>query len=166
MLTLALINNALDHRITDGSEYTWSCYGENARYLDFETEYGHAAVIFDTKDQTVYEATVEMKGSEMRPYRWLNPVYAGKMQAEAVFRGIDDRFAWDDVRWVDLDVADDLLQKAAAIINGEPFDDRVQIEIELADQEFIMLSRLAHEQDITLNEMVTRLLQKVIAVHE
>jgi hypothetical protein len=162
MLTLTLINPALQHRISDGTEYMWSCYGSSARYLNYESEYGHASVIFDTKDQTIYEAEVEMSNSEMRPYRWLNPAYAGKMHAEAVFRGVDDRFAWDDVKWIDLDVADDWLNKATAIFNGEPFDSRVQIEIELSDQEFIMLSKLAHEADITLNEMVERALFKAI----
>jgi len=37
-------------------------------------------------------------------------------------------------------------------------DNRVDIEIELADEEWFTLMKIAHEQDITLNQLVERVL--------
>ena len=37
-------------------------------------------------------------------------------------------------------------------------DNRVDVEIELADEEWYTLMRMAHEQDITLNQLVERVL--------
>ena len=37
-------------------------------------------------------------------------------------------------------------------------DNRVEIEIELADEEWFTLMKIAHEQDITLNQLVERVL--------
>ena len=36
-------------RISDGCEYQWQCYGDNARYMDFADKDGkeYASVIFD-----------------------------------------------------------------------------------------------------------------------
>jgi len=37
-------------------------------------------------------------------------------------------------------------------------DNRVDIEIDLADSEWFTLMKIAHEQDITLNQLVERVL--------
>ena len=37
-------------------------------------------------------------------------------------------------------------------------DNRVDIEIELTDEEWFTLMKIAHEQDITLNQLVERVL--------
>ena len=37
-------------------------------------------------------------------------------------------------------------------------DNRVDIEIDLADEEWFTLMKIAHEQDITLNQLVERVL--------
>ena len=59
-LTLADVNQALNHQITEGSEYQWKCFGPNARFLDY-TIMGldvTAGVIHDTQTQEIYEATL------------------------------------------------------------------------------------------------------------
>jgi len=40
------------------------------------------------------------------------------------------------------------------------------VELELTDQELFRLMRLAHEQDITLNQLISNVLQSVIDQHE
>ena len=40
------------------------------------------------------------------------------------------------------------------------------IELELTDQELFRLMRLAHEQDITLNQLINNVLQSVVDMHE
>jgi hypothetical protein len=41
-------------------------------------------------------------------------------------------------------------------------DNRSTIEIDLTDEEFLQVARLAHERDITFNQMVEYILQQEI----
>jgi macrodomain Ter protein organizer (MatP/YcbG family) len=84
---------------------------------------------------------------------------------EAKERGVDPDQAWDDVKWVDLDVESDFLEKAKAMFNGEEFDTRVQVEVDLDDATILKLSMEAHKRDITLNKMVEIVLQEAINHH-
>lgn len=159
---LSKVNEALGHRITGGSEYHWQCYGPDVRFLDFESEHAHASALFDTMTQEVYEVTLSSKDESIRPYRWLNPETKQDYLAECKTRNIDPHCAWDDVNYVDLETEEDFLDKAEAIINGKSFDTRVQVPIELDDSELFHLMKMAHERDITFNELVEDILWGVI----
>ena len=84
------------------------------------------------------------------------------MYAEAKRRTVDPDQAWDDVKWIDLETEEDFLQKASAIFNGLDFDTRIIVPIDLPSDELFKLMQLAHERDITLNQMVTEMLEEVI----
>jgi hypothetical protein len=159
------VNESLDHRINGGSEYGWKCYGENARFLDYESTYATCSCVFDTVDQVVYEVHVELKESAQRPYRWLNPLTKQVMYEEALYREIDADQAWDDVKWIDLETEEDFLEKANAIFNGEDFDKRISVPLNLSDEELFTMMKLAHEKDITLNQLMVEILQAVIDKH-
>ena len=163
------VNQALGNRIVGGSDYGWSCYGANARYLDFESDFAHASVIFDTTNQTIYEASLDAKedGDDNLPgpYRWLNPETKDAFFAESKTRGIDVSIAWDDINWIDLEVAEDWLEKAKAIFDNQPFDRRIEVPLEVEDDVILQLALEAHKRDITLNKMVEILLQNAIDVH-
>jgi len=156
------VNENLDHRITGGSPYQWNCYGEDARYLDYECEFATASCIFDTKTQEIYEVTVEPKDSSSRPYRWLNSDTKQVMFDEAAYRDVDPSQAWDDVKWIDLETEEDFLEKSHAIFNGEKFDERVSVPLDLTDEELFAMMKLAHEKDITLNQLMVEVLQAAI----
>jgi hypothetical protein len=70
--------------------------------------------------------------------------------------------AWDDVDYVDLEVDDDFIQKCLSIKEGEDYDTRVSVPLELDNDEMFELMKMAHEQDLTLNEFVEQLLRRVI----
>jgi len=156
------VNESLDHRISGGSEYGWKCYGENARYLDYESDYATGSCVFDTKTHEVYEASVELKESEQRPYRWLNPLFKHVMYEEALYRTVDADQAWDDVKWIDLETSEDFLEKANSMFNGKEFDTRVSVPLDLSNDELFAMMKLAHEKDITLNQLMVEILQAVI----
>jgi len=40
------------------------------------------------------------------------------------------------------------------------------VELDLDDDELFRLMRLAHEQDITLNQLINNILQQVVDMHE
>lgn len=161
---LSKVNEALDHRITGGSEYGWNCW-PNARWLDYESDYAHASVVFNSETQEIYTAEVNDKADKYKPYRWLNPVYKEQMYQEARKRRIEANRAWDETMWYDLETSEDWLDKARAILRGEEFDTRVQVPLNLEKDELFKLMELAHEHDVTLNKMVEIILEEMIVRH-
>jgi hypothetical protein len=73
--------------------------------------------------------------------------------------------AWDDVDYVDLDVDDDFFQKALSIRAGEDYDTRVQVAVDFSDEELLQYMKIAHERDITFNELVEDALRHAIELH-
>lgn len=161
MITVANFMKAVDCRITGGSEYQWQCYGPNARYLDCDETDFSVSIIFDTVDQTVYEATVFDYRNE-RAYRRFNPDFHKQYLTEAKERGITLSFAWDAVKFVDLETDEDWIEKATAIVNNTAYDERVSIPLELPDEELLVLLKMAHERDITFNQLMEDILLKHI----
>jgi hypothetical protein len=92
----------------------------------------------------------------------INPDFKKKLKKEAKRRDVDKDEAWDEVNYVDLEVDDDFIQKCLAIRAGEDYDTRVSVPLELEDDLMFELMKMAHEQDITLNEFVEQLLRRVI----
>jgi hypothetical protein len=161
MITIENFLNTVGHRISGGSEYQWQCFGSNARYLDSEFPDRYcASIVFDTQTQVVYEATV-CDYSANRAYRWLNPDFKSAYDAEAQHRNADQE-AWDTVGYTDLEVPEDWLAKAGAIVTGQNYDTRVSVPLEMSDDEMLRLMTMAHEQDITLNQLVEQILTVAI----
>ena len=152
------------YRITEGSDYMWQCYGSNAYALDSWNgeQNGHSfTVIFDTKDQTVYEVQAH-DYVHNRAYRMINEDFQKKNKKEARWRDVDKNNAWDDVNYVDIEVDDDFIQKCLAIQAGEDYDTRVSVPMDFSDEELLTYMKLAPEQDITFNQLVERALREAI----
>ena len=162
---LSEVNIALNHKIIGGSEHQWKCW-PNARFLDFETEFAYASVVFNTQTQEVYVAEVNDKEDKHKPYRWLNPSYKQVYFDEAEKRNVDRNQAWDYVNWYDLETSNDWLEKASAIMTDKSFDTRVEIPLDLDNDTLMQLMLEAHKKDITLNQMVEEVLRAVIKKHE
>lgn len=161
MITLKQFMEIVDYRITEGSDYTWSCYGDRAYSLDSwnGAHEGHSlTIIFDTGTQEVYEVQAH-DYLHNRAYRMVNPNFAPQMMIESSDRNVDDREAWEGVNYVDLDVEEDFLEKAQAIVNEEDYDTRVQIPVNFTDDELLTYMKMAHERDMTFNEFVEEALR-------
>ena len=155
---------ACNYRITEGSEYQWQCYGDNAYCLDSwngEQDGYSFSVIFDKLNQTVYELQAH-DYAHNRAYRWINPEFKLVLDAECVDRGVDVNEAWDDLEYVLLETTEDFFDKMTAISQGAEYDTRVQVPLDLEDDLLFDLMRMAHERDITLNQMVETVLRQVI----
>jgi len=162
MITIAEFLEIVNYRITGGSDYGWQCFGRMARWLDCEVEGQYSAsIVFDAHTQEVYTAEICDYRND-RCYRLINPEYADAMSTEAKERGTDNTQAWDDVKWIDLETDDDWIQKSAAIVAGEEYDTRVIIPIDLPDDSAYALMKLAHEQDITFNQLIEKVLRDAI----
>lgn len=164
MLNVKEFMELIDYRITEGSEYCWSCFGSDAYSLSSwngDQDGFSFNMVFDTQTQTVYVVEVCDYACD-RAYRIINPDYKQAHDDEARDRGVSAKEAWDEVNYVDLDVDDDFIQKSLAIKAGEDYDTRVQLEIDLPDDVLFQMMTLAHERDITLNQLVEIALQEAI----
>jgi len=167
-MKLAQVNEAFNHMITSGSEHGWKCFPD-ARYLDYESDYAHVSVLYSTVTQEIYQADasikIDMWANDEKPYRWTNPSWKDAYLTEAKERNIDPDQAWDDVKYVELEVAEDFLEKATAMFNGDEWDSRIQVPLDLDDDLLLHLAMEAHKRDITLNKMVEIVLQEAIDRH-
>ena len=169
MVTLKEWMEVVGYRITEGSTFCWDCYGSNAYCLDSwdgRHEDGHSfTIIFDTRTQEVYEVQAHDYKNQ-RAYRLINPDYVQAHKAEAGDRNVDLNQAWDDVAYTDLDVDDDWFQKAIAIAAGKDYDTRVSIPVDFTDDELFTYMKMAHERDITLNQLIEQALRAAIEDHD
>ncbi len=168
MITLKQFMETVDYRITEGSDYQWQCFGDNAYCLDSWNgeQDGHTiSIIFDTRDQTVYQV-MAYDYNLSRAYRMTNPDFKESFDVECENRDVLD-MAWEDdtgepVKYVDLEVEEDFLEKARSIIAGEDYDTRVQVPIEFSDEELLTYMKMAHDLDITFNQLVEEALRAAI----
>ena len=123
MITLKDWMELVSYRITEGSTFQWKCYGPNAHCLDSWSEsFGETGydctVIFDTKNQVVYEVAIFDYGTD-KAFRMINPDYVGAYMAEAVARGVSTDLACDDIKYTDLNTVADFLYEARSILSGD-----------------------------------------------
>ena len=164
MISIKDFMQTVDYRITEGSDYGWQCFGPNAYRLDSwnQEQDGHSiSMVFDTRTQVVYQMSAYDYINE-RAYRWINPAYRSAHDAESENRGVLGDQAWDDVDYADLEVAEDMLEKARAIAAEEAYDTRIKVPVEFTDEELLTYMKLAHDRDITFNQLVEEALRAVI----
>lgn len=173
MITIKDFMETINYKITEGSEYLWQCFGPNCYRLDSwsgalndhkDDDYT-ISVLFDTENQIVYQIEAHDYKNN-RSYRWTNPGFQEefKKEVQEKLQDKDRDFAYDNVKFTELEVEEDFLKKAKAIVEGKNYDTRVSVPIELDDDELFRLMKSAHEQDITLNQLVENILSKVIEV--
>ena len=161
----------IGYKITEGSAYTWDCYGPDAYSLDsWNGLHGAGShsfgIVFSTESaQTVYQVSA-YDYTNNRAYRMINPDYAEQYRKEAEARNEPADRAWDEVDYVDLDVVDDFIQKCLAIRAGKDYDTRVQVPVDFSDDDLLHYMKLAHDRDITFNEFVTQALTEAIQLRK
>jgi len=166
MITMKEWMELVDYKITEGSDYGWGCYGPNAYTLDswngVHGKGGYSfSIVFSVKSQKVYEVSM-CDYTNDRAYRMINPKFQKKHAKEAEMRNVNLNEAWDCVDYTDLDVDDDFFQKALAIRAGESYDTRVQVPVDFSDEDLLQYMKIAHERDITFNELVEEALRHAL----
>ena len=166
MITMKEWMELVDYKITEGSDYGWSCYGPNSYSLDswngIHGEGGYSFnIVFSTKSQKVYEVSI-CDYTNDRAYRMINPNNVEKQCKEAESRGSNLNEAYAGVEYVDLEVDDDFIQKCLAIISGEDYDTGVLVSIDLPDDLLLDAALEAHKRNITLNEYINMALADLV----
>lgn len=165
MLTLKEWMEVIDYRITEGSDYCWTCFGNKPYTLSSwngEHDGYSFNITFDTETQVVYMVeSCDYKHN--RAYRLINPDWVNAYNDYADRENPEYKnVAWDNVDYVDLEVDDDWIQKALAIKAGENYDTRVSVPVDFTDEELFKYMKMAHEHDMSLNQFIEQALRKVI----
>ena len=151
MLTLKEWMELVDYKITEGSDYFTNIPGLYSMSSWNEEQDGFSFFIaFDPKDDQRAYVVEACDYANNRAYRIKDPAIEL------------DKTAWDDVEFTELEVDDDFIEKAQSIKASAEYDTRVSIPLELEDELLFTLMKKAHEQEITLNKMVEKVLQEVI----
>ena len=166
MISLKQWLELVEYKITETSEFFWTCYGSHAQTLDswnqINGEGGHTFTItFDRQNQTVYEVEA-YDYTNNRVYKIVNPDYLTAEQEESSRKSCID----DDFKVIYLDLDDDFMEKATAIKEGQGYDTRVQMQIDFSQDELTKYMLMAHEQDITFNQFIEQALRAAIEEHK
>lgn len=170
MITLQQWMELVNFRITEGSDYTWSCYGNHAHELSsWNGVHGAGGyslnVVFSTKSQRVFEVSV-CDYTNDRAYRLIAENKREKHRKEAGRWSSSPDEAWDDVDFIDLETDEDFMEKARAIVAGKDYDTRVSIPLEFSDDELLTYMKLAHERDMTFNQFIEEAVKSMIEEFE
>jgi hypothetical protein len=165
MITTKQWMELANFRITEGSDYGWSCFGYDAYSLDAwngDNENGWTLCItFGTKTHEVYQVEVHDYKNE-RAYRYTNPDHRDAFQKETKARKAVHYDEFEGYSITDLEVEDDWIEKATAIVAGEEYDTRVTIPIDFTDEELLQYMTMAHELDMTFNAFIEMALRNMI----
>lgn len=154
MITLKQWMELVNYQITEGSDYYAEVKDSNITLYSLNSWDGKQDgssffISFDPKTQTVYSAEAcDYKNN--RAYRLISPLL------------VTGKEAWDDVDFVDLESDDDFMEKATAIFNGKEYDERVVLPIDIPDDLMFTLMKEAHNQDITFNQLVAKVIEEQI----
>jgi len=170
MITMKEWMDLVDCKITDGSNYTWNCYGDNAYQLSswngIHDKGGYSlSIVFSTKSQKVYQVEV-CDYTNDRAYRMIHPDKVEKFKKEAKNRNVNPYEAWDNINFIDLEVDEDFVEKATAIVAGKEYDTGVMIELDLPDDLILSAAKEAHKQNITLNAYINQALASMAEVYK
>lgn len=155
----------IQYKITDGSKLLWNCFGNDAYIVDSEESNIYStSCTFDTKNQVVYMTEVYDYINE-RAYRWINPNYKNAYSDMCKVRGISETFAYmedDDISFIDLEVQEDFLEKTSKIVQKLPYDTNITIPLDIPDNELLKLMIMAHEQNVTFNQLINNILERTL----
>ena len=158
MLSMQEFMELVDYKITEIDKYFCNCYGVDAYQLTswngIHGKGGYSfSIVFDTKTQAVYEVEI-CDYTNDRAYRIIAENMQEKHRDEASHKSELANQAWDGVDFVDLEMDEDFMEKALAVKSGLEYDTRVSISIEFTDQELLQYMKLAHNRNVTFNELV------------
>ena len=169
MVTVKDFFQTVDYKITEGSDFGWTCFGPNAYTLSAwngEDDGWSLNITFDTRTQEVY-LVESCDYKRKRAYRLINPSYKGAyFEYGREHNKAYVNQAWDDIDYTDLEVDEDWLEKSRRIVADLDYDTKVSVPLELDDAELFQLMKMAHEKDITLNELVAQALTQAINLAE
>lgn len=138
-------------KVTSSYIHQWPSYNK-ATVFEAETEDYIVDIAFDKNMDTISMCVWDNKRN--RIYNWINDKFRQDVMIDY------EKFQQHDGEYqeINIEVLSDFQEKAQAIVEGREYDDRVVIELEFDKETKLKLFELAHEQDVTLNKFIEKLI--------
>lgn len=151
--------DVVDYRITDSFEHQYTCAKDNdiLVWCSSDDPIWSAEIAFSTKTNEVFELNVcDYKNN--RYYRYFPSIsyreeYLEEERARTTFK-LDG-----DIEYTELDDEGDFMEKFDSIVHGKSYDTRIVVPVDIPDDVFLKIAKLAHEADLTFNEYCCKVLQ-------
>ena len=156
---------AVNYKIGEVSQFLWDSLGLNTRIWAFENKNGGEIGSFianNSGDVLSVEVLYIDKNGNDKCYRWIDADLKEAYFAEGKSKCINMDIFLDNTDYVDLETQEDMLEKMAAICKEEEFDQRIEVPLNLSDEDFLAVAKIAHSKDITFNAQVILVLEDVI----
>jgi hypothetical protein len=151
------ILKSIEHNIGEVGNFLWTSLGQ-AKIWDIKNIEGTVIGTFiANKDGEVLEVDFDHTyGEEDIFYRWIKPSVKFAYLAEY------NEKARSSQKFVELEDELDCLEKVNAVVNVKSFDGRVVTPINLSDEDFLLIAKMAHASNITFNDQVNVILQNLV----
>jgi hypothetical protein len=112
--------------------YLWKNYGNNHFHFDFES----------TLDKTVFLTCVaDFKGNikelsfyfNEKYYLWVDPEFIQNRNQAYFDQNLDPRFAFENIKYLELEVQEDVFNKINTIFNHNVCDEKILISLDLGE---------------------------------
>ena len=160
-MTLHDFFSIFDYKVTDGSEFLWSCFGQHARCIELTSDDVVGWVVFSKVTQEIFQAEVYNE-SALVAYRWMPDASRQAFVAECTQRNVPLSEAWDGCDFIDVGSLEEFMNHAKRLIDGENLDVNDEVEVKLSHDVIIALTMEAHRRNITLNEMMNIALREML----
>lgn len=163
-MNIQQIMEATQFKISGGSKYQWSCFGDNARYIDFSIEGENEVVslVFDSVNQTIYQ--VEFFPNDTTTYSWINPEFIDALKKEHSIKNIPFNNE-ESNRIINIEVEDDIIDKITSFFNTGTFDDRVLTILELTSEEEELIEKASSISNLSVNDFINEAIKDYIKKH-
>ena len=137
-------------QVSSGSAYPNPVYASAYMVNSNKRDEFNASCIFNLDTGAVYEIYVH-DCVKYNSYRWVAEEF---------------RDSAANMSSASIEVEEDILEKLTAIVNGVEYDTRITMPIEMSDEDFLVMAKAAHAEDITFNEFIEKALTEAIKKFE
>lgn len=131
-------------------------YGDMVAEVERGTDSYWLTCTFDVVSQEVFDIVAEDYINN-NYYRWIHEDFREAQSGKPHWAGKSS--------YTELEVAEDILEKADAMVEGRDYDTRVTVPVDLTDKEFLEYAKLAHKLDITFNQLVEQAVRHALEKH-
>lgn len=151
---LPLFMKLSKNRITDCYEHQWASYNK-AQVLCFEDDKlnssFHLSIAYLPADMEYVALEVKDWSSSTR-YILANPKFASAISDDYIRHEVDDE------KFIFLEVLEDFVEKASAIISRKPYDKNILIELDLPESDIEALTQQSENLGKTLNDYLVEVI--------
>lgn len=162
-MKLDLVLSKIEYNVGEVSEFLWKSLGDCRiwAFNNIDNEEVGTFVVNKFGDVLALEVYHTRDDEETVCYRWIQENH----REEYLKEDLENSFGFNEdekTKFIDLDEEEDCLEKLKAIVNLEDFDSRISVVIDIDDSDFIQISKMAHNADITFNQQVNLILASFV----